>query len=646
MGNKFFISGVNGIDNDKCFGEVIKTLPDGVEKCIKSFLFDTDENAQEQEEILAFISGQSISGVKICLLKTGETSVFLGWNASGMDVQLCFQYLRTVRNIYPDSVVTCADGVGDKTDNPADLTDEAIDEAWSQRVSIMSELISLAGEDVVNIPAINYSYHLFPKTFAIETEGMSLSDKIIKLYNDIIDMQWYNTPEPKAYMLRWNTEITNFKMQDFEDCMKRFKDPGLCLSWSIWDWQDARVGDIVYLLRVGEGSTGIVMRGEIISEPYVDDDWSGKGREVHYVDFRVDQIMHPEKAVIPTTKELQQNWDEIDWSGGHSGTLIEERTAYQLEKYFDRYLVDNREQFSVDLDNGVAVSLFDIPTEYKDYFDRNQGHGGHWRTIIDDDTDLVKFLMNRLEGSRQVDNSVIKGVIDDEPDMYNVLGLATEDEEIGVCSLVVESKEQNRFITGFPELKNAGTEVTLLLTQIHEYANGMEAVLTCDSVDGATLSFFDSKYYLNKDNYEIGNKYTFKLAALASEAEILPEEGRTAEFTEEQTINMTTMLGTQLEKDKNGNVIPMRCRMDSLAYCLSTVDEVPDEYEFQSPVTDVKSVMILGTPMYRMKIDVVRTEDDASAVSIPLYAKKAFFAKKPKKNEPVRGWLWMLGALA
>ena len=83
--------------------------------------------------------------------------------------------------------------------------------------------------------------------------------------------------------------------------------------------------------------------------------------------------------------------------------------------------------------------------------------------------------------------------------------------------------------------------------------------------------------------------------------------------------------------------------MDELVACLNTVEEVPDEYEFQSPVRNVKSVKVFGTPMYRMDVTVVRTDDEPDAVVIPLYAKKDFFDKKPKKNAPVRGWLWMLG---
>lgn len=520
MGNKFYISAVPAIDNDKCFREVINTFPEGVPECIKQMVFDTDEDAPEQEEVLCYIDGQSISGVKISTLKDGDTSVFLGWNASGMDVHMCFEYLRAVQKLHPEAVITCSDADGNKTSNVADISEDAMNDEWGKRIEIMASFLDL-DEEVVKIPAIRYTYNLQPKKFAEETEGMSLGDKIMKLYGDIIDMQWYDAPEPKAYMLRWNTAISNFKIKDFEDCMKQFRDPAFCLSWSIWDWQDARIGDKVYMLRVGEGTTGIVMAGEIISEPYVDEDWSGKGRVTHYVDILLDQMIHPEKAIILDTEDLSESFDGIEWTGGHSGTLLSAKDAYHLEKLFDKYLVDNRKQFE---DSDKAVTLDEIPEEYKDYFDPHQGHGGHWGTIVNTDkVDLIDFLQSHLEGSKEV--ATVNTTMNDEDGLampVTVMGLTTGDEEVAMTSLIIEGEERNEFIAAFPALKDTGTEVTMKLVKVNEYANGLEGVLTCETEFGANLCFFDTDYYLHKDEYKIRESYTFKLGALASEAEVLP----------------------------------------------------------------------------------------------------------------------------
>ena len=263
-----------------------------------------------------------------------------------------------------------------------------------------------------------------------------------------------------------------------------------------------------------------------------------------------------------------------------------------------------------------------------------------------DKVDLIDFLQSHLEGSKEV--ATVNTTMNDEDGLampVTVMGLTTDDEEVTMTSLIIEREERNEFIAAFPALKDSGTEVTMKLVKVNEYANGLEGVLTCETEFGANLCFFDTDYYLHKDEYKIGESYTFKLGALASEAEVLPEEDRVMKFSVEQTINMANAEGSEIEYDEDGNVVPREWIMDQLVYCMNTVDEVPDEYGFQSPVTNSKSLKIWGTPMYRMNVTVVRTEDEPDAVVIPMYAKKAFFDKKPKKNEAVRGMLWMLGSM-
>ena len=189
MGNKFYISAVSAIDNDKCLKDAAKRFPEGVSKCIRKIVFDTDKDSIEKEETLYCIEGQSISGVKISTLKDGDTSVFLGWNASGMDVFMCFEYMRSIKRFYPEAIITSADSDGNKTDCVADLSEDAKNDAWVRRIEIMITLLTI-DEEEINIPAFRYTYNLQPKKFVNEMEDLSFSDKVIKLYDDIIDMQW------------------------------------------------------------------------------------------------------------------------------------------------------------------------------------------------------------------------------------------------------------------------------------------------------------------------------------------------------------------------------------------------------------------------------------------------------------------------
>ena len=87
----------------------------------------------------------------------------------------------------------------------------------------------------------------------------------------------------KTFIMRWNTDISNYKLSEFEDAMEDFFDDGFYYDWSIWDYQKAHIGDKFYMIRTGEGKNGVVMRGTIIGTPYPDEDWSGKGRKVYYI---------------------------------------------------------------------------------------------------------------------------------------------------------------------------------------------------------------------------------------------------------------------------------------------------------------------------------------------------------------------------
>ena len=85
-------------------------------------------------------------------------------------------------------------------------------------------------------------------------------------------------------------------------------------------------------MRVGEGNTGIVMKGVLSSEPFEAEDWSGKGRQVFYMDMEPDIIINPDKAPIITTAELQRD-------------LPGPKLADMLEDKWHKYIDENEAMF-------------------------------------------------------------------------------------------------------------------------------------------------------------------------------------------------------------------------------------------------------------------------------------------------------------
>ena len=152
----------------------------------------------------------------------------------------------------------------------------------------------------------------------------------------------------KTFIMRWNTDISNYKLCEFEEAMDDFADDFFYYEWSIWDYQKVHWGDKFYMIRTGKGKHGVVMRGTIIGMPYPDEDWSGKGRRVYYVRMRLSHMIHPEKALLLlTTDDLGKAIPEFNWEEGHSGVILGDAMAKQLDGLWHNY-VEKEQQMTKD----------------------------------------------------------------------------------------------------------------------------------------------------------------------------------------------------------------------------------------------------------------------------------------------------------
>ncbi|MBR5432616.1 MAG: hypothetical protein IK119_09620, partial [Bacteroidales bacterium] len=68
-----------------------------------------------------------------------------------------------------------------------------------------------------------------------------------------------NERKTKTFILEWRPAISSYKMEKFEDEFKHFDEAWF--NWSVWDWKDLQEDDEFYMIKCGEGVTGIVMHG-------------------------------------------------------------------------------------------------------------------------------------------------------------------------------------------------------------------------------------------------------------------------------------------------------------------------------------------------------------------------------------------------
>ncbi|MGN0036045.1 MAG: hypothetical protein ACI36X_02340 [Bacteroidaceae bacterium] len=148
--------------------------------------------------------------------------------------------------------------------------------------------------------------------------------------------------EQNTVVLMWNPAVSSFTPEDHRHGIAHlFTD---YFNWSVWEHEKARCGDRFFLVRVGEGRTGIVMSGVFDSQPYEADDWSGRERRVFYMDMLPNVVLDPDEAPMLTTEQLSEAIPSFDWTGGHSGRLLTKDEAKTLEAIWEDFLRKNKDK--------------------------------------------------------------------------------------------------------------------------------------------------------------------------------------------------------------------------------------------------------------------------------------------------------------
>lgn len=145
-------------------------------------------------------------------------------------------------------------------------------------------------------------------------------------------------------ILFWNPDISSYTIERLREDLSNYAHVS---NWSVWEHDKAHKGDRFFMVRCGKGKTGICMSGRFRSEPYMDEDWSGKGREVYYMDLMADTVIDPDLLPILSTEELSREIPSFDWSGGHSGRVLPVEDAEKLEKLWVDFLEENKPMFGM-----------------------------------------------------------------------------------------------------------------------------------------------------------------------------------------------------------------------------------------------------------------------------------------------------------
>ena len=138
--------------------------------------------------------------------------------------------------------------------------------------------------------------------------------------------------EPKKYLMRWNPTISSFRKQDYKECVEYMENGKFRINWSIYEWEEARRGDMFYMLRTGDDKAGIAFNGYFLSDPYTGEDWAGTKKRRCYVDMVCQNAVEPEDVPFISLEKLKEAIPEYNWEKGHSGELLPEEVCEKLDE--------------------------------------------------------------------------------------------------------------------------------------------------------------------------------------------------------------------------------------------------------------------------------------------------------------------------
>ncbi len=145
----------------------------------------------------------------------------------------------------------------------------------------------------------------------------------------------YQEKEHKTYLLSWNPDIDDFKIEYYSNALKQFPD-GFCYNWKLTEWEDAEEFDYFYMLRVGKGNTGIVFRGMFTSEPFEAED-EKTGEVAHYVDIDCYDAVSPNETPNIPMKVLQKELPNIEWEKLSKGMLLTIEEEEILDRLWEKH---------------------------------------------------------------------------------------------------------------------------------------------------------------------------------------------------------------------------------------------------------------------------------------------------------------------
>lgn len=139
-----------------------------------------------------------------------------------------------------------------------------------------------------------------------------------------------------TYLFVWNPK--RWSWHSIEKDIQKVNAEGHCsIRWSCGVNKSIKVGDRMFIVKVGTEPKGIVAAGYITSPPFTAKHWSGDSRVALFVNADLEVLLNPEKEPILTLDILKTgNFSAQNWLPQASGISIRPELVDEFEAvWFD-----------------------------------------------------------------------------------------------------------------------------------------------------------------------------------------------------------------------------------------------------------------------------------------------------------------------
>lgn len=233
-------------------------------------------------------------------------------------------------------------------------------------------------------------------------------------------------------------------------------------------------------------------------------------------------------------------------------------------------------------------------------------HGSHWDAVVQGNAEIQEAVMGAVE---EADMAETFDSQQGEIGFYLSPG-----QHIRTCTVT----ENSMVSTSYP-FSVDGEEHTMELNDVKEWSNNLEAWLE-GSIGPAAINFFDTLYFKEKDSYQKGQEYRFKLSGFAyqiskSEPETI-QDGEGREFSTQD-----------------------------MAAFFPWSQGFSDDYQFQTVVKEIGELEFRGNTVYRITAPLFRDEETHEDYDVAIYVSENNLRENIQPEDNISGIMWLQGHL-